>query len=177
MQRAKKNLEQSKVRIAKYTNQKRRPAELFQEGDLVLVSSQNINLPQGLSPKFNHRFYGPYKVLKSYNDITYKLELPPQINIHNAFPVSLLKRFAQDSTYGRNVPEYVKDGPPNEPETILKSRFGRRGQLFYVKWRNRPMTECTWVPEEIMLRLGRPLVLRFYNMPTEEEDIDQHDTT
>lgn len=57
-------------------------------------------LPQNLTPKFNHRYYGPYKVVHSYNGVTfrYSLDLPKHWRIHNAFHISL-KRFIPDTKY------------------------------------------------------------------------------
>jgi len=37
--------------------------------------------------------YGPYKVLKCISDNPYKLELPPQLSIHDVLNVSNLKWF------------------------------------------------------------------------------------
>ena len=60
---AQDNISQAQARQAKYANQHRRE-ETFQEGDSVLISSENINLPsQALRPtkKFQARYIGPYQ--------------------------------------------------------------------------------------------------------------------
>ena len=61
-------------------NKKRERVEFFQ-GDLVLVSVANWPLPQDLTPKFNHRYDGPYKYNKTDQrllqiTITYNLQNP-----------------------------------------------------------------------------------------------------
>ncbi|KAH7289450.1 hypothetical protein KP509_30G002400 [Ceratopteris richardii] len=86
--------------MARYANKKRWPDEVFQVGDLVLVSARNITLPWNITHKFNHQYYGPYKVSKHINLVTYELELPDVAQFHNAFHVSLLKRFKPDTKYG-----------------------------------------------------------------------------
>ncbi|KAH7289449.1 hypothetical protein KP509_30G002300 [Ceratopteris richardii] len=89
----KSSLQRSKERMSKYANQKRSPREVFKAEILVLVSSCNIKIPLNFTCKFNHRYYGQYKVAKQINPITYQLELPNNIQFHNTFHVSLLKRF------------------------------------------------------------------------------------
>ncbi|KAH7293746.1 hypothetical protein KP509_28G040400 [Ceratopteris richardii] len=91
LEEAKSSLQQSKERMARYVNKKRRPDEDFQVRDLLLVSARNITLPQNIMHKFNHRYYDPYKVEKRINEVTYCLELPDNVQFHNAFHVSLLK--------------------------------------------------------------------------------------
>lgn len=83
-----------------------------------------------LTPKFNHRYYGPYKVLKSYNGVTYKLDLPQHMHIHNTFHVSLLKRFVQDKRFGRDMPlNRDTQANPCDAEVILKHKLGKKGPI------------------------------------------------
>ena len=65
----------------------------MKEIDLVLVSAANWHVPAQLSPKFNHRYYGPYKVLRNFNGVTYQLQLPSSAHIHDTFHVTLMRRF------------------------------------------------------------------------------------
>ena len=95
MRVAQQGLQQSKERMVRAANKKRQHIEFF-KGDLVLVSAVHWPLPGGLSPKFNHRYYGPYEVLQSFNGVTYKLKLPSSVKVHDTFHVSLLKRFHAD---------------------------------------------------------------------------------
>ena len=86
----------------------------FSPGDLVLVSATNWPLPQGLTPKFNHKYYGPYNITKQINSS------PTNCNYHNlqnqdVFHVNLLKRFHANETCGHettnNMPTtcHIKD--------------------------------------------------------------------
>ncbi|MCO5605060.1 hypothetical protein L7F22_059238 [Adiantum nelumboides] len=163
MEVARRHLVTYKEKYVAKANEKAR-AEFFQAGDLVLVSSQNINLPANLTPKFNHRYYGPYRIVRDFNNVSYQLELPTNVKIHNVFHVSLLKRFHVDKKFGRHVPLLDKGVNPFEPEIILKHRFVRKYPEFYVKWRGRPMSDCTWVPEDRVIAMDKQLLLRYYNM-------------
>jgi hypothetical protein len=90
---AQDNISQAQARQAKYANQHRRE-ESFQEGDSVLISSENINLPsQALRPtkKFQARYIGPYPVLSKISDNAYKIKLPETLKIHPVFHVFKLK--------------------------------------------------------------------------------------
>ena len=66
--------------------------------------------------KLSPRFYGPFKVTTTINDAIVRLELPLHWKMHNAFHVSLLKKFTDV------VPtEPVAQDPPEleELEQIL----------------------------------------------------------
>ncbi|KAH7285882.1 hypothetical protein KP509_33G049800 [Ceratopteris richardii] len=97
----------------------RRPGEVFEVGDLVLVSACNITLPCNITQNFNHRYYGPYKVAKQINQVTYQLELLDNAQFYNTFHVSLLKLFKPITKYEREV-SVLQDGENQfEPEAIL----------------------------------------------------------
>ncbi|KAH7281210.1 hypothetical protein KP509_36G035800 [Ceratopteris richardii] len=103
LRQAKEALIKSKERMVRIANQNRTEAPDYQVGDLVLVNAKNIILPRNFTPKFNHRYYGPYRISHRFNQVTYQLALPPEIHIHNSFHVSLLKRFRLDTRFGRQV--------------------------------------------------------------------------
>ncbi|KAH7446238.1 hypothetical protein KP509_01G046400 [Ceratopteris richardii] len=146
LEEAKCSLQQSKECMARYANKKRRPIKDLQVGDLVLVSAHNITLPKNITHKFNHRYYGPYKVEKRINKVTYSLELPDNIEFHNAFHVSLLKRFKHDSTYGHEV-LVLHDGENQfELKAILRDRHTRDGSQFLNKYKGLPSVDADWLP-------------------------------
>ena len=43
--------------------------------------------------KLSPRYYGPLKVIEEITPISFRLDLPGHWNIHNAFHVSLLKKY------------------------------------------------------------------------------------
>ena len=47
--------------------------------------------------KLSPRFIGPYEVIEKVGPVAYKLALPPDLEkIHNAFHVSMYKRYQSD---------------------------------------------------------------------------------
>ena len=75
METAETILNKTKTQMIARVNKKREHVEFF-PGDLVLVSASSWPLPKKLTPKFNHRFYGPFVVTKKINNVSYKLQLP-----------------------------------------------------------------------------------------------------
>jgi hypothetical protein len=70
---------------------KHRKHLLFKPGTLVLLSTKNLHLPAYQVRKITPRYVGPFKVLKQVGKVSYKLELPENIKVHNVFHISLLK--------------------------------------------------------------------------------------
>ena len=68
----------------------RKPHPNYQLGDMVYVSTKNFRTTRP-SRKLDYRFLGPYKITKVIDNITYKLDLPADIQAHNAFHASLLQ--------------------------------------------------------------------------------------
>jgi hypothetical protein len=67
---------------------------LYDIGDLVLLESTNItpeNQAERPSQKLCPKYIGPYPVVEIISDVSYRLELPPNMKIHNVFHVALLK--------------------------------------------------------------------------------------
>jgi hypothetical protein len=75
-----------------HTANKRRVVDPpLKEGDLVYLSTENLNLPKGHTRKLLPLFVGPYLVVEAHLDSSnYTLELPPELvkrNIHLTFHV------------------------------------------------------------------------------------------
>jgi hypothetical protein len=94
---------------SEYADQRRNPAPLFEQGDLVWLNTRNIRTRRP-SRKLDHRKIGPFKVFEIIGSHAYRLELPDTIRIHNVFHVSLLS-FANGDPYPG---QYLPPPPPVE---------------------------------------------------------------
>ena len=71
---------------------------IFKEGDLVWVILTKERCPHGSYSKLGARKVGPCKVLTKINDNAYTVQLPPHLNISNAFNVKHLKPYFPTET-------------------------------------------------------------------------------
>ena len=109
---------------------KHRRSLAFKEDDWVLLKFSKARLshttgknrqgePTGHQKyymKLAKRYYGPFQILQQINETSYRLKLPMNWHIHNAFHVSLLKPYKGDPPT-----ELVQEEPPDfdEQEEIL----------------------------------------------------------
>nr|GEY99560.1 retrotransposon protein, putative, Ty3-gypsy subclass [Tanacetum cinerariifolium] len=77
-----------------YTNVRRKPLEFQVEDHVMLkVSPRKGIIHFEKQGKLNHRYIGPFRILKRSDPVAYKLELPEELsNIHSTFHVSNLKK-------------------------------------------------------------------------------------
>jgi Chromo (CHRromatin Organisation MOdifier) domain len=146
----------AKANQEKYANQSRRDVS-FAVGDQVLLSSSHIHLTsQAQCPlkKLQTRFIGPYPVITKVSPVAYKLELPPSLNIHPVFHVSLLHAYTIPST----ILDHILAGPLPPPavtindheefevEAILDQRTHHHTLEYLVKWVGYPKHDASWEP-------------------------------
>jgi hypothetical protein len=139
-----------------YANQNRRELT-FKEGEEVLLSTQHLNLKEGLQHKLAERYTGPFRVIKVVSPVAYKLQIPAewkQRQIHDVFHVSLLKKYNKDEYFterpAQSKPIIHVELPPAdeyEVESVKEQRLTPDGKLEYlVVWKGHPDTEATWEP-------------------------------
>ena len=132
----------------------------FTEGECVMLSTRNLALPQVRA--FKKRFIGPFRVIQKLSDVAYRLELPPELHIHNVFHVSLLKphnacpeKFAErrqsdnEQNSESNKIIAVEEAGPVTLEKILGRRErvvpnGGTAVEFLVRWSNSSASEDIW---------------------------------
>ena len=108
---------------------------------------------EGRAIKLSPRFYGPFKILECINDVSFRLALPANWNMHNAFHSSLLKPFM-----GQPPAEPIIEDPPqvDELEEVLKPeqiishqdralKHGKTTRRFLVKFKNYPTLDAKWM--------------------------------
>ena len=138
-------------------NNRRSPELDIKTGDLVYLSTKNLNLPKGRARKLCPKYVGPYRVLEARPEISnYKLELPAALQerrINPTFHVSLLKPFqaSDDSLFpDRTHPGPYDFGTPDDAEWFVDELLGHRWKgprvadlEFEVRW---SLGDTTWEP-------------------------------
>ncbi len=118
---------------AAYVNRRRQPVA-YQPDDLVLLSSRHLPLPG--TRKLQHRWMGPFRVLKTVGPVACKLELPDRWRgVHPVFHVSLLRRWR--GRMPELPPPLLIDGAPEfEIDHIVSHQHTRRGLRYTIRWKN-----------------------------------------
>ena len=76
-----------RVMQAHYSNKHQKPSVIYDENDLVYLSTKNLAFPKGRANKLMPTFLGPYKVLKVMNDsLNVTIELPPELKDRRISP-------------------------------------------------------------------------------------------
>lgn len=124
-------------------------------GDLVYLSTKNLNILKGRARKLCPKYIGPYKVMESYPETSnYTLELPLALQtrqIHPKFHVSLLRphHANNDALFpNRDQPEPYDFGALDNAEwfveEIIGHRWTQRNKLeLQVRW---SLGDTTWEP-------------------------------
>ena len=121
-------------------------------GDLVYLSTENLNLPKNRARKLAPRFIGPYPITKcDTSKSTYTLALPEDLSrrgIHPTFHAKLLRRHERnDDTLfpHRETQVYYDLGTPDEAEwlvdDIMSHEWRGNNLWFHVKWNLGDITE------------------------------------
>ncbi len=81
-----------------------------------------------------HRFLGPFEVFKKVGKVAYELKLPPTMEMHDVFHVSLLRPYRRKG--GQPPPALLPDGQVEyEVEAILDHNDDVDNERFYhIKW-------------------------------------------
>jgi hypothetical protein len=147
-------------------------AEVFNVGDLVLLSTKNLSLKVPGAKKLTPRFVGPYRIRRVVNENAYDLELPASMgNTHPVFHISLLKPF---NSQGQELPPQAQlpwTGPEDqkeyEVEAILSHKTKHRGRKvwneYLVSWTGFGPDHNQWVPES-RLEKSPEILKRYWTM-------------
>jgi hypothetical protein len=115
-----------------------------------------------VAPRSNHklsfRYYGPFAVLERVGTVAYRLQLPPDCQIHPVVHVSQLKRHVPPSVRIEDNISQVPDDPTLTvmPVQFLGSRLSRKGastvSQILVQWDALPESLATWEEAEDLHR-------------------------
>jgi hypothetical protein len=90
--RAKASLLAARSRQKLFADERRREVELA-VGQNVLLSTINFKLAHPGTRKLLPKWVGPFKVIERIGKVAYKVELSPNLKMHNVFHVQLLKKY------------------------------------------------------------------------------------
>ncbi|GKD75792.1 putative reverse transcriptase domain-containing protein, partial [Tanacetum coccineum] len=143
----------ARSRQKSYADVRRKPIK-FSVGDMVMlkVSPWKGVIHFGNRGKLSPRYVGPFKVIDRVGPVTYKLELPRELQgIHNTFHVSNLKKCLADENLIIPLDEIQLDDKLHiieEPVEIIDSEVKqlKKSQIPIVKvrWNSRRGSEFTW---------------------------------
>lgn len=110
----------ARVKQTQDANRKRQSIP-FWEGDLVYLSTKNINFAKGLARKLIPKYIGPYKVLQDFNNQSFKIDLPAHLKkrgVHNVFHASLLRIHVpnDDHLFPGRLDTQLGEGPDVDSE-------------------------------------------------------------
>jgi hypothetical protein len=97
LETVKRALQDARETMIKSANKKRKEV-VYNPGNLVFLSSRNIKTVRPLK-KLNDKILGPFKILEAVR-ISYRLQLPTTMRIHDVFHPSLLRKAAEDPLPG-----------------------------------------------------------------------------
>ena len=121
------------------------------------VRPKRSSLSLGKYKKLNARYCGPYVIIKRVNNQAYELLLPPHIKVHNAFHISLLKKYVPDANHilDDKLPLVSKDGTLDiNPKRVLQKRTrvlrNRTLNKYLITWLGYPEEDATWEREDLL---------------------------
>jgi transposase InsO family protein len=141
-------------RQAHYADERRKDHD-FKIGDQILLNAEDITLPANRtqkSKKLQSQFIGPYTIIEQHSPVSFRVELPPNMKIHNVFHVDRFRHYhpSPESLGNRSPPQpapNIIDGEEEyEVEEILDHRRYRRQNQFLVLWKGYPRESSTWEP-------------------------------
>ena len=155
LRQAKDAIQHAQRKQQEYANRSRRELS-FEEGESVMLSTEDLNITYPPSRKLVPRFIGPFKIKYKKSPLVYELELPANMKVHPVFHVSKLKPFHESDE--QEFPERDQgDRPPPpiiaedgheeyEVEKILDKRVKGRQVQYLVKWKGYEDYDSTWEP-------------------------------
>ncbi|GJR08521.1 putative RNA-directed DNA polymerase [Tanacetum coccineum] len=116
---------------------KKRTERVFGITDLVLLKLQpyrQSTLRQHKHHKLAPKYYGPFKIVAKVGEVSYKLEVPTDSQIHPMFHVSQLKKFRRTISHVSSVlPHLDSTGViALEPIAVLDKRMAKKGNVAAV---------------------------------------------
>lgn len=144
---------QARVKQTRQANRHRK-ASPFEIGDLVYISTKNMNLPKQRARKLVPKFVGPYKIVRIAGNDAYEIDLPRELKtkgIHPVFYASLLRVHVPNDDRlfpGREASQVTGLGDESNEWAVdsIEAHYGKgTDSLFKVVWK---AGDHTWLPYE-----------------------------
>ena len=123
--------------MKKSANLRRRKAPDFATGQKVWLLRRYISTSRP-SSKLDVRRLGPFIIIGQVGTSAFRLDLPPSMQIHDVFHVSLLEPHVPKPFPGRVVAPlldiHVENIPEFEVQSVLDSKFRYRKLFYSVDW-------------------------------------------
>jgi hypothetical protein len=136
---------------SKVAERTRRGFTPFKKGEMVWLEGKNLKTLYA-SKKIAPRREGPFEISEVLGPLTYRLALPTRWRIHPVFHASLLTRYQENETHGRNFtkpPADLLDGEEEyEVEAIVAHKRQGRGLVYLIKWKGYPTSDNSWEPQK-----------------------------
>uniref|UniRef100_A0A8C5FL38 Gypsy retrotransposon integrase-like protein 1 n=1 Tax=Gadus morhua TaxID=8049 RepID=A0A8C5FL38_GADMO len=167
---AREALTRMAARNRQMADRHRTPAPDYQMGQSVWLSSRDLPL-QTECKKLTPKYIGPYVISGIINPCAIKLKLPPALNVHPVFHVSLLKPVSASILNPPSEPPpppwLIDDHPAYSVRELLDVRRRGRGFQFLVDWEGYGPEERSWVSRSFILdpELIREFYERFPDRP------------
>eukprot|EP00877_Chromochloris_zofingiensis_P000946 jgi/Chrzof1/10852/Cz05g14160.t1 len=169
---AQHNIEKARQQQTEQANKHRRD-HVFHVGDMVMLSTENLNMYHEHGKKLKPRFVGPFAVSEIVNPVAVKLELPASMRIDPVFHVSYLKPVAANEWSRFDQSNVAEISPPDVPEKRVQSiiqhdyvmRHGVKYPMYLVNWHSAPLWDASWELESDILHIDPTSadLLRKYN--------------
>jgi transposase InsO family protein len=166
---ARDSLLEAQEQQAKHADAHRRPHS-YKVGDQVLLNTEHITTAYDSTrpaASLQARFFGPFTLLQQRSPVSFQVELPATMRIHDVFHVDRFKPFipSPESLGRRSLPppepEIVNGEAEYEVESILAHRTRRRRTEFLIKWVGYDEAkDSTWEPLQSIT--NSPVILRKY---------------
>ena len=147
------NLIKAKQAQKKYADKHRR-SHTFKEGDQVLLSTKNLNLPDQQKGKLGARWAGPYQITEEIGENTFRLNLGEGVRMHDVFHTDKFKPY--HTQRNQEFPGRVQSPPPpliiqGEEHYLVEGIIGKRCRKgvtqYLVRWKGYGAENDTWEPE------------------------------
>jgi hypothetical protein len=132
LEKAMTYLQAARERQKTYADQKRRDVT-YKAKDMVMLSTQNIDVKSSGTRKLLPKFIGPFEIMEMIGEHAVRLQLPETYKMHNVFHVSLVKPYTGTK---RHPPpcDFLEGEPLWTVERLLMHRKNKRKTEFLVKW-------------------------------------------